>query len=391
MRAGPLVRLTTDAQLDEAWALGLQAFGGDPRAGREPRPEREQWGLYEDGRLVAKATALRYAQWFGGAPVPLTGVAGVAVAPDARGRGHVTELVRALVAASEAPLAGLYGTVPGVYRRLGFEVVAARQETRLDLRALGDATALSTGVLGPSIGVRHLSLRPAGPDDVPQLQQLWNTHAASTQGELTRVDPQHPHGALGVLEAEVVTLALLEGKAVGYVAYDRGRGYGSHAELLVHELLTQSGAARAELLRSLAGWRTVAGTVRFRGPTADLDVLLSDAVPGPYERRPYSLRVLDPVAAVKVRGWAADVDVDFDLTDPERGDRAYRLTVRAGAGRLAAALGRGLPRLHARGLALLFSGAADTAAVQRLDLLSGPLPGLDAALAGPRPALHDYF
>ena len=47
------------------------------------------------------------------------------------------------------------------------------------------------------------------------------------------------------------------------------------------------------------------------------------------------------------------------------------------------------PVLHARGPALLLAGAADTAAVRRLGLCDGPLPGLDAALAGPAPVLLD--
>lgn len=377
---GRPVRLTTDAQLDEAWALGLQAFGGDPQAQRRSAPERQQWGVFEDGRLVAKATGLRHAQWFGGAPVPLAGVAGVAVAPHARGRGHVRALLRALMGSSDAPLAGLYATAPGVYRSLGFEVVAAWEETRLPLPTIA-------GVSGGD----DVRLRPAEHADAPVLQELWNAVAASSQGELTRVSPHHPAGAMAVLEADVVTLALQDGLPSGYVAYDRGRGYGSHAELLVHELVSTTAGATAALLRSVAGWRTVAGTVRFRGPTAGLDVLLTDVVPGPHERRPYSLRVLDPVAAVAARGWAADVDLAFDLVDPERGDRAYRLTVQNGVGRLGAALGRGLPRLHTRGLALLYAGAADPAALRRLGLLEGSLPGLPAALTGPRPALHDYF
>lgn len=380
------VRLVTEAQLDEAWALGLQAFGGDPQARRRPAPERQQWGVFAGGRLVATATGLRFTQWWGGAPVPLTGLAGVAVAPHARGRGHVRALVRAIADATDAPLAGLYGTAPGVYRSLGFEVVAAWEETRMASSILGTAAAVCVD------GERAVRLRPAGPEDAPALQQLWNRHAARTQGELTRVGPHHPGGAqMGVLQAEIVTLALHDDVPVGYVAYDRGQGYGSQAELLVHELVTQDAQARVALLHSLAGWRTVTGNVRFRGATGDLGVLLSEQVPAPHERRPYSLRVLDPVAAVAARGWAAELDLAFDLVDPERGDRAYRLVVQAGAGRLEATLGRGLPRLHVRGLAMLYAGAADTGALRRLGLLDGALPGLDAALAGPRPALHDYF
>jgi hypothetical protein len=47
--------------------------------------------------------------------------------------------------------------------------------------------------------------------------------------------------------------------------------------------------------------------------------------------------------------------------------------------------------VHVRGLALLLAGVADSAAVRRLGLCDGSLPGLDAALAGPAPLLLDSF
>ena len=52
---------------------------------------------------------------------------------------------------------------------------------------------------------------------------------------------------------------------------------------------------------------------------------------------------------------------------------------------------RGAPTLHARGLALLHAGAADTAGLRRAGLLDGSLPRLDAALAAPAPVLLDGF
>jgi len=104
---------------------------------------------------------------------------------------------------------------------------------------------------------------------------------------------------------------------------------------------------------------------------------------------------------VAARGWAADCEVGFRLagaTGAERpdgggtdGSLGWRLVVRDGVGALEPSTDPELPSLHVRGLALLWAGVATTAQVRRAGLLDGPLPGLDAACAGPVPDLLDDF
>jgi hypothetical protein len=53
--------------------------------------------------------------------------------------------------------------------------------------------------------------------------------------------------------------------------------------------------------------------------------------------------------------------------------------------------GSDLPRLHIRGLALLYAGTADVPALLRLGLLDRPAPGLDLPFAGHEPRILDYF
>lgn len=384
------VRPLAESDLDEAWALGLTAFGGEPGTPRRDAPHRQQWGAFEGGRLLGKASLLRYAQWFGGRPVPMAGVAGVAVRPEARGRGVSRALVRALAASAVAqglPVSALFPTAPGVYRGLGWEVVGSLDETRL---AVSDLARLP-----PVPGVR---LRPAGEADGPALQELWNDAASAGNGQLTRTGPLFAGGAAAeALEAEVVTLAEVGTAAVGYLSYDRGRGYGPDSALRVWEMVARTDLAARALLGTLGAWDTVVGGVHWRGDTGDLALLLDRVVPRPYETRPWSLRLLDPDAAVAARGWSADAEAAFVLLDPEAAgtggqpERAVRLVVRGGDGRLEPADPAGLPRLHVRGLAVLFAGGASTVRLQRTGLLDGPLPALDAAFAGPAPVLLDYF
>ena len=380
-----VVPLTEDHR-EQAWQLGRLAFGGDPSA-PPPVPTRpprgDSWGVLDArGRLVAKAVLLDLEQWWGGRRVPTGGVAGVAVHPDARGSGTATALLRALSEVMRERgqgLSALFPTVVGLYRHLGWEVVGALDETVLTTRALGDAPASTCTV------------RTAEPDEAPALAALYTRWAQQQAGPLTREGRVFPDAAAELFESDVVAVAEApDGAVLACAAYDRGRGYREGAELTVHELVSTDARATSALLGSLGRWHPVASRTRWHGPTDELARLLPVAVPPPSSREPWMLRVVDPVRAVADRGWPTDVEVRLRLHDPEQGDATWQLSVSDGSGVLHPSSGPA-PVLHARGLALLLAGAADTAAVTRLGLLDGPLPGLDAALAGPAPVLLDYF
>ncbi|MCW2776874.1 MAG: family N-acetyltransferase [Frankiales bacterium] len=382
MSAGEVVRLGADDH-EESWRLGALAFGGDLAAAAPPRadpPRADTWGVRDDrGVLVARAVLLDHEQWWGGRLVPSAGIGGVAVHPDARGGGTASRLLRHVVAEARARgqvVSSLFPTVPGLYRRLGWELVASLDETVVPTRAFAD--------VGPS----PLRVRTAGPADRAALEELHDAEGRTGGGALSRRGRLFPDGPVPV--ADVVAVAEDDGgRARGYVAYDRGRGYDASSELVVRELVSADPAATRALLAVLGRWHPVAPSTRWHGPSAPLARQLPTLVPAPDRSRPWMLRVLDPVGAVAARGWRADVDVALRLEDKGGAQTAWRLQADAGVGRLVEGDGTG-PLLHERGLALLWSGAG-TASVRSAGLLDGDLPGLDAALAGPPPVLRDYF
>ena len=387
--AAHVVPLTAEHH-EQAWRLGRLAFGGDPAADPPPVEEpasSDAWGVLDArGRLVAKARLLDHGQWWGGRSVPMGGVAGVAVHPDARGSGVAGRLLRTLADAMQERgqgISALFPTTVGLYRRLGWEVSGTLDETVLTTRALADA--------GAAPGAPKVTVRSADPDEAATVHELYSRWAAGGSGALTREGRGFPDGRGVAFESDVVAVATAQdGTALGYVSYDRGRGYDERAELVLWELVAHEPAAACALLESVGRWHPVAPSTRWHGPTAELARLLPTLVPAPVRSRPWMLRVVDPELAVSARGWATDLDLRLRVSDPERGDRTWHLRVRDGQGHLEPATGDA-PTLHTRGLALLFAGAADTSAVRRLGLLDGPLPGLDAAVAGPVPALLDYF
>ena len=380
------LRALTPDDRPQAVALGALAFGGDPAAPvTSAPPGARSWGVVDGDALLAKATLRSYTQWWGGRRVPMAGVASVAVHPDARGRGSarrlLTELVHQTRAAGE-PVSVLFPTAPGIYRSLGWETVRALEHTRLPVAQLAGAG-----------DPRAVALRSAGPEDLPALTRLWHEAGAASDGLLTRDGPSFPHGLQDVLSASVVPLAEDADGPAGYLAYDRGRGYGPDAELRTRELVARTPAAAAALLRSLASWDSVVGSVLWRGSLLEVGLLVRGALPPPETSQPWMLRVTDAPAAVAARGYPASVRTSavFRLVDPlvPEHEGSWELVVEDGHGRLERT-SRGGPLLQVRGLALLWTGAADTALLQRAGLLDGPAPGLDA-LARARPRAPDYF
>jgi predicted acetyltransferase len=372
--------------IEQVWRLNQLAFGY--RSDAPPDDIGVSYGIDgPDGRVVASARIRSYEQMWGGRAVPMGGIAGVSVHPDARGRGQASALMRDLLPVMRAagqPISVLFPTGVGVYRPVGWEVVGSLDDTRIPTRDLK-----------PLRAAEQSSVRTAGAADIAAIRELYVGLAVN--GLLTREGPEFPAGAEAVLEHDVVALAEdSSGTAVGYASYARGTGYRDGSELRIWEFVNRTGPGAAALLRSLESWSTVASNVLWRGPTAELGRHVAGPVPPPTRRQPWMLRIVDAPAAVERRGFTEGIEVDasFVLDDPDITEHAggWRLKVTDGSGSLEPLRSTaGLARLHVRGLALLYAGVADVSALMRAGLLDQPVAGLDRAFAGQEPRILDYF
>lgn len=386
--SSPQVRDLAPDDLEAVLDVRTRAFGAGGDGFREPwyavqrRMIAARRGLVvsDGGRVLAYARALPMHQWWGGRTVPMAGIAGVVVAPEQRGRGLGSMLMRAVLDRSVElgdAVSVLYPATVPVYRRLGWEVAGARHRVSVDtglLRRLG----------GPEVAVR-----PAATDDAEAIVAI-----ARSVHERSRTSGPLLH------DLDDVRQDLGDADVFSYLADDGFVMYGwQGSDLRVHELTAASEQTARALWSVVGSGSSVARSVHaYVAPRDALHVLLGEGVRTDVEQIRWMLRVLDLPAAVRGRGFppAVSGQVGLVVDDPQapRNTGAWTLRVADGAGEVVPDDGAGdALRLTANGLALLFSGLP-TATLRVAGLATAGRPEddavLDAAFAAD-PYLLDYF
>ncbi|WP_112730257.1 GNAT family N-acetyltransferase, partial [Micromonospora noduli] len=250
--------LSTD-DLDAAWELGRIAFGSAAERHASTTvavPGMSRYGAFDDaGRLVGKAVDLHHDQWWSGRAVSAADVAGVAVAPEARGRGVARAMLTGLLRGAYergAAVSALYPTVAGPYRACGWEAAGV-------LRTVD----LATAALPRHRPSPDLTVRAGAVADLPAVADLYERVARHRNGMLTRRGELYDFFAADRgLPGDGVTLVEADGELVGYATWQRGRGYGSDSVLTVDEALAVTAEAARELVGGLGSWASVAPALR---------------------------------------------------------------------------------------------------------------------------------
>jgi GNAT superfamily N-acetyltransferase len=416
MRAGD----DLDAELD----LRHRAFG--PMRGAHRQHWREemlgriavgaQYGVWagdrDDAPLIGSARYYRMRQYWHGRPVPMAGVGGVKVAPEARGRGVGRALMAELLgvlAHGGFALSVLFPATLQLYRSLGWELAGGRYRIEVPVRSLGSLlppdphVPATPGDAGPVAGGRlagsAVTLRRVSPDDAEEvIAVLGAVHAAARDcGPATR-DPASVRRWLG------------DPDLFGYLASDGFLGYGwhgdGHHEIMVNVLAAASPDTARALWGIVASHASVTRVVHAAvGPDDPIGWLTRERDVSLRREMHWMLRVLDPVAAIAGRGFpaAARASAALRLVDPDLPGNAglYTLEVADGQGSVTSgitardggSLGLEPIALGPRGFAALYAGVP-MATLRVAGLAAGGDPGrdgaLDAAFAA-QPYMLDYF
>lgn len=337
-----------------------------------------------DGRAAAVLTIREFRQFYGGLPVPMGGIGGVAVDPYARGRGVATGLLDATLRSLREhgqPLSVLYATVPAVYRSRGWERAGVLEWLDLTTDRLPR-------------GPRVLS-RAAWDGDLDALHACYLDFACGVDGLLTREKPAID--VADVLRHDVVSVVPgRDGEVRAFLSAERTR-----EGLKVFDLVARDADAHLGLLRELASWGGTLDQVSMRvTDPAVAGLLTNQGIRYTVTTSSWLLRVVDLPAAVAARGWPGaaflrPAAVDLEVVDEHAPWHAgrQRLVVDGGAVRVEPG-GSGAVRVHARALGPWFSGMQNTRALRRAGLLDGDGDAalLDQLVGAPGvPRLADFF
>jgi len=381
-----------DDRIEEVGALTRQAF----------RLSREVWEAFvgrvghgvlrcvrDQGRVVGALAVLPFRQSWGRRWVPLAGIGGVCVAPDRRGTGVASLLLRRALTEARASgfaLSALYPATQGPYRKIGYEQAGAHHVRRIDLQRVDTED-------------RRLDVHPVSTEDPTPFASVYARVHPVPDGWTDRP----PHAWMRLLRPRgAVTFAYLIGAAddpEGFLIFRQEEGRPSSpgpwsGSLVVSDFLALSPAALRRGWTLLKDHRSMMGHVLLPGGAVDARLLpLSEQVETIQQATHWMIRVLDVRGALEARGDSAPGEMDFHLDDPlfPENTGAWRFSVDGEGSRVGRVAGADL-RVGPRGMSALFAGLYSPWEIARQGLLDGPIPDAADTLFPLRTAfLPDWF
>lgn len=358
---------------DMSWATWMDRIGHDSLR-----------VVVEDGAIRGGCGFYSFGQHWGGARLPIIGIAGVGVAPEARGKGLArTFLVETMRQARErgVPLAGLYASSAAVYRSLGFEQAGTTIRWSAPIASLppGDA-ALPCG--------------PFDPNEDTSLRGLYDARARSWSGHLHRNEAMWQRIARPY---KGIARAYRFGSAdapEGYVVYTHDAGENLHFSVVIKDLVLTTPRAAQRAMALFSGLRSLATDLRWLGCASDpLVSLLPEQTSKPIEHSRWMLRILDPIRALAMRGYEHDGAARVRVRDPLFGDVTLAIGVEDGRASVQPIDDATLV-LDTRALAALYAGQTRPSTLRLMGLVEGPdeeLHALAALFADREPWLCDWF
>lgn len=386
-------RLTSDPADYEALAPSIGwAFGDDVASSLEWLKRGEPGCLRVAGRggkVEGGLLEVPMGQWFQGRRLPTLGIAGVAIAPEARGQGVALAMMRGTLRSARERghvLSTLYPSTYGLYRKAGYELAGSLCRFTLQLRQLPRAH-------------RSLPVDALGAGEQPAVEALYRDVARWRSGYLdrgpyiwnrVRAPAREPARCFGVSSSQGL---------VGYVYARAAVLRRVPVEIALGDFVTKSPLGLRALLSFLADHLTTADRVTWYGGVSDARLLgLPERAVSATIEEHWMLRVVHAERALLERGYPEiDAAIDLALEDdvlPEN-TGTYALRVSAGAAELGAPGSAGRrARLSVSALAALYTGFAsprELVSAGQIEADERSLATLAALFAGPAPACADYF
>jgi predicted acetyltransferase len=287
----------------------------DPRPFDPDEPSFEEGrvvGAFDGDDLVGTVMTHEFIQVFGGRSVPCGGVAGVTVAPNARGRGlarrMLAESLRRMHARGEV-ISSLYPTVSSLYRSVGYGVAGEFAHRRVPFRSIGAAEPLDWAEC--EFGCEEM--RSVQREEATQ-HDGWVLPNATWWAYQTWRRSGPP------TDRVFSWLGRRSGQAVATIVYTYGKDDRTLYDLQVQLLSGVDLAAVRSSLAFLAGNASTAESLDTTVPGPILDVALDrPELAMSTSDWPWMTRLVDLEGATAARGFSPSIELSLDVhvTDPE--------------------------------------------------------------------------
>lgn len=260
------------------------------------------------GPLVASLLRIPMGQHFGGKSIPMLGIAGVTVMPEARGQGHAKWMMARAINEARAegfPLSTLYASTQSLYRSVGYEQAGHKCVTRLGIKGV----SVRAEANAPAI-------RPLGDRDEGAIRDCYLNYAANFAGTLdrgpyvwtrTRLWRDEKYDGFGAFDSA--------NTLVGYLFLNQSRSLGAtNGEITVSDLAFTTPAAGRRLLAFLADFGTMFSHITLQGPPLHPLVSLTDSRDFSLEKyEAWMLRICDVKKALETRGYPSHIKATLEL------------------------------------------------------------------------------
>ena len=369
-----------------AWAFGFPAE--DAPRWLEQGGHSNVRGVSRGGQLAGGLLTLPMGQFFGGCRVNMVGIAGVAIAPEARGAGAALSLMQHTARELHergVALSTLYPATLALYRKAGWELAGSLYDIEVEAARIGVSHGGGT-------------FRSYDPADQSTISELYSNLAKESHGFLDRSEYIWQRVRAPRKNPARGTLLLLDDEPAGYVFITQRRLPTDHYDLRLTDLRCTTPEAAKALLSFVARHATMATHVRWYGSA--MDPVLWQMPERTYNVKlteHWMTRICHVAAALTERGYPRHVttELDLDVRDaaiPEQSGR-YRLSVNQGRGQVERG-GRGSLRLDIGALAAMYTGFMSPQQLARTGQLAGDRDCLERAygvFASPAPAMPDFF
>lgn len=335
-------------------------------------------------------------QFFGGRLVGMEGVAGVAVAPEARGGGEGAAIMREAILEMHrrgVALSTLFPATQALYRRVGYEQAGYMNEIRI-----------TPSTIGASREDRALPMRPVKPEDWPRIESahreaMTPINAAIARNsyiwERVRVWRGEPTRGW-VIDVD----GRIEGQISLLIRTDSADRIG-RKEVFCSDVQAYTARAARRMLAFLQDLGSMVNEIAFYGgPNHPLLLLL------PEQRwtraascELWMLRIVDVERALTERGYPQGLSarVEMEFTDeliPSNNAR-FTLEVEGGRGRVKrGGSGSASLAMHIRDFAPIYTALQPPIVMHRLGKVTGDAhlcESLGAIFAGGTPSITERF